>query len=297
MLSILIPIYNYNIISLVEVVHAQITKLNIPFEISCYDDGSTNQSIISANKTVDNLAHTSYHILTENIGRSAVRNLLAKNSKFEWLLFLDADVFPKDPDFISKYLNAISETSQVIYGGILYREEKPNQSNLLRWVYGNEREALSATERNKNKYLSFLTLNFLIKKSVFYSVSFNEDIPNLRHEDTLFSYKLKLKNINVEHIENPTYHLGLEESNHFFNKSIASVDAIYLFLTQELIPNDYTKITRVFFKVKKFGGHYLLAFIYKLFKDSFKRNLLSKKPSLFIFDLCRLSYLSTLFLQ
>lgn len=295
MLSILIPTYNYNITTLVAKIHEQITQLNIPFEICCYDDGSTNQTIISSNKSINKLTNTSYHILSKNMGRSAVRNLLAKDAKYKWLLFLDADVIPKSTNFISRYLDAITETSQVIYGGILYKEERPHHNNLLRWVYGNEREALNAIERSKNKYLTFLTLNFLIKKSVFSKVSFNEDIPNLRHEDTLFSYNLKVENIKVEHIENPAYHMGLEESDHFFKKSLESVDALYLFLNQGLIPKDYTKITRVFFKLKKFGLHYILALVYKVFKGYFKRNLLSKKPSLFIFDLCRLSYLCSLY--
>ncbi|TYB76868.1 glycosyltransferase family 2 protein [Bizionia myxarmorum] len=295
MLSILIPTYNYDISRLVKEIHAQISELSIPFEICCYDDASTNKSVVETNQSIHNLPHTSYTVFTKNMGRSAIRNLLAQNAKFDWLLFLDADVLPKNNDFISKYLEAITEKTEVIYGGILYVEEKPNQSHLLRWVYGNEREALSTVNRNKNVYLSFLTLNFLIKKSVFSKVAFNENIPNLRHEDTLFSHNLKLADIEVTHIENPTYHLGLEESSHFLEKSLESVDALYLFLKQGLIPKDYTKITRVFFKLKPFGLHYVLALMYTIFEAYFKRNLLSKKPSLFIFDLCRLSYLCKLY--
>lgn len=297
MLSILIPTHNYNITRLVEEVHRQITSLNIVFEIRCYDDGSTNQSIIHSNKSINKLKHTSYHILNKNIGRSAVRNLLAKDANFDWLLFLDADVIPKNANFISKYVQSIRGNTEVIYGGILYTEIKPDTTNLLRWVYGNKREALSLEKRNKNPYITFLTLNFLINKTVFLEVSFNENIPNLRHEDTLFSYNLKLKNISVEHIENPTYHLGLEDNNQFFKKSMESVDALYVLLKTGLIDEDYTKITRIFFKLKRFGLHYVFAIIYKLFKGYFKKNLLSKKPFLFIFDLCRLSYLCSLYTQ
>ncbi|WP_163516610.1 glycosyltransferase family 2 protein [Gelidibacter japonicus] len=297
MISVLIPVYNYNIIPLVKDLHRQLTEAGIVFEILAHDDGSTNQAIIESNQSINNLEYTSYHILNQNIGRSAVRNLLAKDASFEWLLFLDADVLPKNRNFIPKYLRSIKVNSEVIYGGILYSEEKPDQTNLLRWIYGNKREVLSSEERNKNTYIAFLTLNFLIHKSVFSKVSFNENIPNLRHEDTLFSYNLKLKNINVEHIENPTYHLGLEDSKQFLKKSMESVDALFLLLKQGLIPEDYTKISRIFFKLKRLGLHYVLAIIYKLFRNNFKRNLLSSKPSLFIFDFCRLGYLCTLYIQ
>ena len=84
------------------------------------------------------------------MGRSAIRNLLATDAKFNWLLFLDADVFPKNRDFITTYLDAIKPESEVIYGGILYTKEKPNQSHLLRWVYGHEREALPTKHRQEN---------------------------------------------------------------------------------------------------------------------------------------------------
>ena len=162
---------------------------------------------------------------------------------------------------------------------------------MLRWVYGKKREALSTTKRNKERYLSFLSLNFLIKKNVFKTVSFDEDIPNLRHEDTLFSFHLKTNNINVKHIENPTHHLGLEESRVFLKKSLESVDTIYLFLREGLISNDYTFITKVFFQLKKAKLHYALASTFTSFRSSFERHLLSKKPSLYLFDIYRLSYL------
>lgn len=280
---------------LVEMLHRQLTLAEVNFEILAYDDGSTDQTIIDSNNSINKLENTSYHILNKNIGRSAVRNLLAADANFEWLLFLDADVLPKHTNLITNYLQAISANTEVIYGGILYTEEKPEPTNLLRWIYGNNREALSSEKRNKNPYITFLTLNFLIHKSVFSKVSFNENIPNLRHEDTLFSYHLKLKDIKVEHIENPVYHLGLEDSKQFFKKSMESVDALYLFLKEGLIPEDYTKITRIFFQLKTFGLHYILAIIYKLLRGYFKRNLLSKKPSLFIFDFWRLGYLCSLY--
>ncbi|WP_159018212.1 glycosyltransferase family 2 protein [Algibacter sp. L3A6] len=291
MLSILIPTFNYNITLLVETVHVQTKTLNVPFEILCYDDGSTNNEIITENKKIENLENTTFKILEKNIGRSAIRNLLAKEANFEWVLFLDADVLPKNDDFIASYLKHITKTSQVINGGILYTEKRPMDSELLRWFYGKKREALSTDKRNKKPYLSLLTLNFLIKKNVFKTVSFDEDIPNLRHEDTLFSFHLKTNNINVKHIENPTYHLGLEESRVFLKKSLESVDAIYLFLNQGLIPNNYTLITKVFFQLKKAKLHYALASTFTTFRSSFERHLLSKKPSLYLFDIYRLSYL------
>ncbi|MBU2919953.1 glycosyltransferase family 2 protein [Winogradskyella psychrotolerans] len=290
MISVLIPVYNYNISELVSEIHKQLSHTDYPFEILCFDDCSNNGDLQEINKTINTFSYSKYVILPENIGRSAIRNQLAKQAKYDWCLFLDADVMPKHNNFIERYLEAISEKTEIIYGGILYQENRVNDSSLLRWIYGNEREALPTEQRQKHKYVSFLTLSFLIHKSVFQKVSFNEDIPNLRHEDTLFSYNLKEQNIEIEHIENPVYHLGIENSETFLQKSLDSVEAINLFVKQDLLPSDYTKITKVYASIKNNRISKLLSAIYVKHENTFRKNLLGKKPSLKFFDLYRLTY-------
>jgi hypothetical protein len=290
MLSILIPTYNYNVEALVHELHAQSTACNIEFEILCYDDGSKNIEIIKANNSINLLKHTSYKVLESNIGRSAIRNLLAKDARYDLLLFLDADVIPIKNNFISTYLNSISDSVNIIYGGIRYQEAKPEKKRLLRWIYGKKREALSVVKRNKDVYLSFLTLNFIIRKKTFNTVSFNEEIPNLRNEDTLFSYNLKQKQIPIIHIENPVYHLGLEDSELFLKKAIESQDVMNLFLEEGLIDIKYTAITKMIYRLKKTKFNHLFSISYPYTKKLFTANLLSNKPSLFIFDLYKLSY-------
>ena len=290
MLSIVIPTYNYNIYPLVCELEQQALKLNIPFEIICIDDGSFSH-LNKENQKINTLSNSVFTENRKNIGRSKVRNLLAKKAKYEWLLFLDADVFPKNNSFLETYLNSISKSSELIYGGILYHDNSPSHENLLRWLYGKKREALNAELRNKNKYLRFLTLSFLIKKNVFNKVKFNEDIPNNRHEDTLFAYDLKKANINLKHIDNPVYHLGLESSKTFLEKSLLSVEAILVITKKRFLSKNYTSITKALSISKLFLINHLLAFFYVKFKSNFENNLLSKKPSLFYFDLYRLCYL------
>ena len=98
-----------------------------------------------------------------------------KNEKalYENLLFLDADTFPVHENFLSKYSSLIDKDEKIVYGGILYESSKPSKNELLRWIYGTKREALNVFDREKNPYLSFLTLNFLIKKSIDYFTPIN----------------------------------------------------------------------------------------------------------------------------
>ena len=291
MLSILIPTFNYDITALVVEIHKQSKSCNIVFEILVFDDASTDLEVRKNNASINALENTSYTILKSNIGRSAIRNKLAKSAQYSWLLFLDADVMPVNNHFVSNYINSLSYSRPIIYGGITYQEERPNQTQLLRWVYGKKREALNSEIRKKDIYVSFLTLNFMIQKDTLEKASFNENIPNLRYEDTLFSYDLKRKKIPITHIENPVCHLGLESSEIFLRKSIESLDALNLFLNQKLIDHKYMKISRVKNILQKFKLDLLLSTIYPSLKTRFEKNLLSNTPSLFVFDLYRLSYL------
>jgi glycosyltransferase involved in cell wall biosynthesis len=291
MLSILIPTYDYDISSLVEEIHTQLTKTAYVFEILCLDDCSKNQETIQKNERINSFSNASYTVLPENIGRSRIRNLLAQKAQYDWLLFLDADVMPVQSDFITKYVEAISDEKEVIYGGILYQEEKPKQENVLRWIYGKEREALSVQQREEASYLRFLTLSFLIKKEVFQKVKFNEEIPNARHEDTLFANDLKHAEVHMTHIHNPVYHLGLDTSKEFIRKSMESVEVLILFLKNRLIEHDDILITKVFKRVKTVGINHVLSLMYRWFGNRFEKNLLSNNPSMFIFDLYRLTYL------
>jgi glycosyltransferase involved in cell wall biosynthesis len=288
MISILIPTYNYNVYPLVEKIHNQATESKLDFEIRVYDDCSPNPVV--ENEAIQLLANGYYKKLEKNIGRSAIRNLLAEEAKYKTLLFLDADTMVFNNSFIHNYIEAIEVNTQIIYGGIVYQKEAPPAEEILRWKYGNSREALPVSERIKQPHLRFLTLNFLIKKEVFNVLKFNEEIPNLRHEDTLFALDAKKKNIRVQHIENPVTHLGLERSEVFLRKSNESVEALNLFVKEGLIKPSETALSQKADTLQKQKLAGPIKYFYTLFKSVMEKNLLSKNPSLFIFDVYRLGY-------
>jgi len=292
MLSILIPTYNFNIISLVNQLIRQVELCNIEYEIIVCDDYSV--FYVEENQKIENLKHCTFERLSQNIGRSKIRNYLAAKAKYNWLLFFDADTTPCSNNLIENYIKEIDSNYLIIYGGIKYQEQKPIKNQLLRWVYGNSREALSVNERNKKKYLRFLTLNFLIHKSVFDTVSFNEDIENFRHEDTLFSYQLKIANIKIKHIYNPVYHLGLETSMSYLEKEKSSIKALHQLINSNLLPNNYISLSKSYFILKKYNLVKAFSLFYKIFNSIILINLKSSYPSLFLFDLYRLSYYITL---
>lgn len=287
-LSILIPTYNYDVYNLVSELHRQGVANLITFEINVYDDCSPAQ--VKRNKTINALPNVTFKVLEKNIGRSAIRNKLAKEATFDTLLFLDADTEIIRDNFLSEYLKALKPESQIIYGGITYQKETPSSSEILRWHYGNAREALPVSERIKAPHLRFLTLNFLIRKSVFDVLKFNEEIPNLRHEDTLFALDCKKNNINVAHIDNPVQHNGLESSETFLRKSMESVEALHMFVKDGLIKAEETALSKKAASLKRKGISKFVLVFYKRAKKAMHSNLLSKNPSLRTFDVYRLGY-------
>jgi len=293
LISILIPTYNHNVFPLVKEIHNQLTQSKIAFEIICLDDASDNE-FNRLNETVNTLRFSSFIILNKNVGRSSIRNLLVSHANYDWLLFLDNDVFPVKSNFINNYLSNINENSQVVCGGIKYHSAKPNREEMLRWVYGKKREEISLSMRELNPYHNFFTANFLIHKSIFSFIKFNENLTDYGHEDTLFALDLKKNNVVLKHINNSVYHLGLETSIKYINKTEKAIEnALYLYQQGQIQKTDIRLLNK-FLQLKSYRIINLVATIFSLFQNALITNLCSKKPSLFLFDMYKLGYLCTI---
>lgn len=287
MLSILIPTYNYNITSLVESLSKQFETESYAFEIRVIDDCSSIPEITEANKSIEKLPHCFYIQNPVNKGRTATRQALAEAANYNRLLFMDADVLPKNEDFIKK-LDIENQTADVVFGGIAYEANKPDKEKVLRWKYGKAREAKPVQEREKMPYLSIISQCFLMKKDVFLKA--NDFHANVYGVDVLFAQNLEKMKVNVLHIDNPILHLGLESSESFINKTKKGLESLYRFERENKIPEDYRPIQVAYQSLKKNGALKLFMKIIKTFEKAILKNLTSSSPSLFLFDLYRLNY-------
>ena len=114
MLSILIPVYNYNITKLVKALHQQCEKAGIVYEILCFDDGSV-ESFKTENQVVQELANVFYKELSQNFGRSKIRNELGKAAKYEYLLFMDCDSKVVSENYINNYIEKLESEKLAIW--------------------------------------------------------------------------------------------------------------------------------------------------------------------------------------
>ena len=292
MLSICIPVYNYGVGNFARDLHFQAEEAGYPFEIILMDDAS-DEKFRKMNQAID-LKSVRYIQLNENIGRSKIRNRLAEEAKYPCLLFADCDSAVASPQYVENYVRFF-ESQAVCCGGTVYEDKEPSDSTLLRWKYGVKRECDSAAEREKNPYNGFRTNNFLIHKSIFEKVKFNEDLTGYGHEDTLFGLELLEHGIKIIQIDNPLIHLGLDSASDFLNKTENGIKNLYRieFLLREKYPNhiDHSRLMKSKLVLQKFHLSGVASKLFRIMSRRMKNNLLSKKPSLLIFDLYRLGLL------
>ncbi|KXK36322.1 MAG: family 2 glycosyl transferase [Bacteroidetes bacterium OLB9] len=232
MLSIVIPIYNQDVRKLVDTLMKQCQKLDINFQILCFDDCS-EPKYRKLNKELAFRINVNYTEMAENLGRSRIRNWLGKAAYFDNILFLDGDTVIKNRNFIKTYVDYLP-TEHILCGGRNYSLKPPrSKKKLLHWRYGSKRESLPSKKRNKDPYINFHSNNFIIPEKLFKDHLFDENVKGYGYEDLLYAFDLKKSGVNIVHIDNPTLHDGLEVNTMFIKKTKNAIENLAMLYKQK----------------------------------------------------------------
>lgn len=291
-LSILIPVFNWDCTQLIKDLHFQGLTLEIPYEIIVADDCSTDKDLQQKSRLVaETHENCRYFALPHNIGRAAIRNYMADQSKYEKLLFLDCDAEVKDKQFLKKYVEA-SDKASVVCGGLTHPDEIPMKGQELRYLYEkNAAYERSAGFRSQNPYLRFTSFSFMIDRDVFMKIRFDESYVRYGYEDVQFGHELEENGVSILHIDNPLAHIGLDDSASYLNKTRQAVQNA--FDHQDEI-GDSSKLLTNYNKVRSLRMRWVFRFFWAFFQKSMEKNLLGPKPKLRIFSLYKLCYISVL---
>jgi glycosyltransferase involved in cell wall biosynthesis len=286
LLSICIPTYNTDCSELLDILAEQIAQLEETVEVLVCDDFSTDY--VRKNQEACERNGFSFFENQSNLGSISTRIKLAKNSSFNWLLFIDADMLPKTDEYVIKYTNLVTfNNADVAIGGCCYANEiKPFS---LRLRYGRNREEISAEKRQLNPYNSILFGNILIKKELFSEV-FNDFLDNAYGEDIYLSSSLKSLNKDVVHLPNETYHLGLENNREFVKKIQKSGEMHARLDSNSALDLSHSKLVRTYSLLNRYMLDNLVRLALTI-SSPFLRTVLYVfgAPMLFV-DLLRLFY-------
>lgn len=282
-LSILIPTFNDECYQLVSCLCRQLKSYPISWEIIVADDASTDMETRQTNQHIQELPYCQYIERTTNVGRAGIRNFLARQAQYEWLLFIDSDMTIPD-DYIDKYLTC--KEVDVVDGGI--KINPAGQKGNLRCLHELRTEKKHTLKyRSENPYQDFHTANFLIKRQIMLTHPFDERFVKYGYEDVLFGKSLQDLHIPILHIDNPAIFEIFEDNPSFIAKTEEGLRTLYRFRDElKHYSHMLTKIDRL--------RHYVPLSLIRLWHrlmGKWERQLLnSKHPNLRIFDLYRLGY-------
>lgn len=292
MISVCIPIYNFDISRLLDELMRQSKQIDVPFEIILIDDCSSEE-FKKINES--NCKKHTYIELEQNIGRAKIRNLFIEHANFEYLLFLDCDVTIVSKDFLSSYINFAKQgDNNIICGGIIYSDQKPARNKLLRWKYGVKRESQPVEVRKLSPNKSFMTSNFLIFKKTFKEIKFDERITEYGHEDTLFGFELQKNGLSVHHIDNSVLIGDVEGNAEYLVKTEQGIISLINVLAYTDYDTDFIQdvtILSTYDRLKSKGLINLVYIVFILFKPMLKFLLVHGYVNLKLFDSYKLGIL------
>lgn len=300
-LSILLPSYNNVCVSLVQALQRQADalwgKLDKPFryEIIVADDGSTDAACIDANRVIGDMLHCRYLRMKQNVGRAQIRNVLISESRGDYVLLIDSDLFLCDDNYLYKYATS---TADVVYGGtriggegLVMVDNEANTENLkgnLRYIYEKKAEpSHRAVFRQLRPNQEISVCNLYARRDIMEAHPFDSRFKAYGYEDVLFGKRLAESGIEVTHIDNPVLINEFEPNSVFVKKTEEAILTLCRF-EQDLegYSNLKTKVTTL--------GRYIPLSLFRLWhrimKNKEKRNLTGSKPSLLLFKLYKLGF-------
>ena len=288
-LSILIPTYNDLCVNLVDALRQQAEQAGLVYEILVADDGSTDAEVIAGNSEISQWEHCQYLRQVRNIGRAAIRNVLAQQAQYDHLLFIDSDMSMVRTDFLASYLAMSSE--EVVDGGVCIGGDADALKGNLRYRYEKAAEQEHTVElRQQNPYRDFHTANFLIRRELMLTHPFDERFRYYGYEDVLFGKQLRADHIAITHIDNPMGFCTFESNPDFVAKTEEGLQTLSQFR------DELRGYSRMLTFVE--GIHIplivsLIRLTHRLFGSFIRRNLCGTHPNLRLFGLYKLGYFLT----
>lgn len=206
-LSVLIPTFRDDPVALLKALddpsaHAEIVVL---------DDGGGDDALAEriARRVEKLRVPVRFVRLSSNEGRAKGRNRLASHARGGHFLFLDSDMLPDTPDFLSRWA-AVAETgAPVAFGGFTLDQTPQRPETALHRAMSLKSDCTPAPERAKAPEKHVFTSNLLVRRDVFETIGFDEGFAGWGWEDVEWAMRV-VRQHPILHIDNTATHLGLD---------------------------------------------------------------------------------------
>lgn len=210
-LSVVVPFYRYDVRPLAEKLIAEARAFRGQVELLFLDDGSPGRHDFESLAVLARASDVSICAgrLRANVGRSSIRNELLRIARAPSLVYLDADMWPDEADFIARYLAWAREGRPVVYGGRSARHATlTGPEHALHRQFTARRETIPAAIRRQSPVLQFYSCNFLVRRDVLATIPLDENFKGWGWEDNEWAARVA-DHHPISHEDNPASHLGL----------------------------------------------------------------------------------------
>jgi glycosyltransferase involved in cell wall biosynthesis len=218
-LSIATPFFRNDPSQLLDILSSQMTGEAV--ELIVIDDGSQDPSVTAkVEATLQTLSvPASLITLHGNQGRSAARNRLIAAAKASVILFLDSDMAPDSPSFVSDWLRlARDPATEIAYGGFSTLQVPDCAALALAKMVAEKSDCSSASERQSRGALAIATSNLLVRKAILQDTPFDVGFSGWGWEDVDWALRAQSKGHAVLHVDIPATHLGLDDAATLLDK-------------------------------------------------------------------------------
>lgn len=211
-LSVLIPFLRDDPSDLVAALDAQALAPGQAVELVVFDDGTGDEALARRVEAAIGRSIWPARFIRSsiNLGRAAGRNRLARAARGGWLLFLDSDMRPDEPQFLRTYLDLIAGSAPpVAFGGFTLDQAPRQPAHELHRHMALASDCAPVELREQALEKHVFTSNLLVRADVFAAEAFDEGFTGWGWEDVEWAMRVS-RRFPIRHIRNTATHLGLD---------------------------------------------------------------------------------------